>query len=104
MKMADCPFCQFAQEGLPVQGLYEDNSLMVILDMNSLGVGHCMVIPKQHVVQVFELDEQTYSALFLLAKKLAPYLLRATGSKAIGYVIFGSGLPHAHLHLVPHNS
>lgn len=103
MTMSVCPFCQFATKGLPPHGLFEDESFMIILDRESLGFGHCMVIPKRHVVKVYELPEGESAALFALAKKVATHLERVLGVKAVGYVAFGSGLPHAHLHLVPHN-
>jgi histidine triad (HIT) family protein len=99
-----CPFCDLVRTGLPAHGLYEDESFLVILDRASLGAGHCLIIPKVHVRQTYELDERTYRDLFLLARRLAPRLQRITAAYAVGYIIFGSGLPHAHLHLVPHNS
>ncbi len=101
--MSSCPFCQIAAEGLPAHGLYEDAEFIVILDKASLGFGHCMIIPRQHVVEVYELGQEAYVALFLLAKAIAARLKAATGARAIGYTAFGSGLPHAHLHLVPHD-
>ncbi len=101
--MASCPFCRLAAEGLPAHGLYEDPQFVVILDKASLGFGHCMLIPKQHVVEVHELSQEMYVALFLLAKAIAARLKAATGARAIGYSAFGGGLPHAHLHLVPHD-
>jgi histidine triad (HIT) family protein len=101
--MSDCPFCQLAEGDMPPHCLYENGRFFVLLDRGSLGVGHCMVIPRRHVAQVIDLNEDEYTALFLLAKKLAPHLQQAAGTRAVGYVVFGSGLPHAHLHLVPHN-
>lgn len=101
--MRECPFCQIASSGLPPHGLYEDESFLVMLDRESLSFGHCMVIPKRHVAKLYELDAKEYEALFRLAGKLALQLERALGAKAVGYVAFGSGLPHAHLHLVPHD-
>ncbi len=101
--MSDCPFCQIAEEGLPPHGLFEDESFFVILDKESLAFGHCMVIPKRHVVKVYELNESETAELFALARKVAVYLERALDVKAVGYIAFGSGLPHAHLHLVPHS-
>lgn len=98
-----CPFCRIARAGLPPHGLYEDEAFLLLLDPDSLGRAHCLLIPKRHVAQVHDLGEQEYSALFLLAKQLAPCLQRATRARAVGYVAFGSGLPHAHLHLVPHD-
>ena len=101
--MSSCLFCRLVAEELPGHGLYEDAQFVVILDKASLGFGHCMIIPKQHVVEVHELSHQVYVALFLLAKAIATRLKAATGVRAIGYTAFGSGLPHAHLHLVPHD-
>jgi histidine triad (HIT) family protein len=63
-----------------------------------------MVIPKRHVVKVYELDEQEYVAVFDCARRLASQLERVLKVKAVGFVAFGSGLPHAHLHLVPHDT
>ncbi len=103
MPVPDCPFCQLVETGMPPHCVYENGRFFVLLDRSSLGVGHCMVIPRRHVAQIIDLDESEYIALFLLAKKLAPHLQRATRTRAVGYVVFGSGLPHTHLHLVPHN-
>jgi diadenosine tetraphosphate (Ap4A) HIT family hydrolase len=42
-----------------------------------------------------------YEALFHFAQRVARRLQGATRKKAVGFVAFGTGLPHAHLHLVP---
>ncbi len=104
MSEPNCPFCQITDEGLPPQGLYEDEVLFVILDRESLAFGHCMVVPKRHVVKVYELEQQEYIVFFEFAKRFALQLEQALKVKAVGLVAFGSGLPHAHLHLVPHNT
>jgi histidine triad (HIT) family protein len=101
-----CPFCRIAKGDrgaarAPV--LHEDAAFFVMLDPESLGVGHCIVVPRRHVAEVHELPAEQYTALFLLARRLAPLLKAATGARAVAYVAFGSGLPHAHLHLVPHD-
>ncbi|MGI0015369.1 MAG: HIT family protein [Nitrososphaera sp.] len=101
--MAECPFCQLVREGLPPHTLYADDTFFVILDRESLGPGHCLIVPRRHVARIYDLDNNEYSALFQLARKLAVRLQDITGSKAVGYVAFGTGLPHAHLHLVPHS-
>jgi len=99
----DCAFCRIVHAGLPPHGLYEDETAMVILDREALSYGHSLVISKHHVSQLHELPDDQYTRFFLVAKRLAPTLGRITGSPAVGYVAFGSGLPHAHLHLVPHS-
>lgn len=101
--MDTCPFCRFFADGLPEHGLYKEENCIAVLDSESLGFGHCMVIPRRHVTEFHELTESEFSSCFRLAKLLAPILKRVTGTVAVGYVVFGSGLPHAHLHLVPHD-
>ena len=92
------------ERGLPQHSIYEDEYFFVMLDKDSLGFGHSLVIPKEHNEKVYELDDEKYKKLFELAKKLTQKLLRATGKKAVAYVAFGSGITHAHLHLVPHDN
>ncbi len=99
----DCPFCKLVKQGLPDHCIYEDNNFFVILDKGSLGFGHCMVIPKEHKEKIYELEDDKYTSLFSLAKNLTQKLLKITNKKAVAYMAFGSGLPHAHLHLVPHD-
>jgi histidine triad (HIT) family protein len=103
--MIDCTFCRLIARGSAGAPhlMYEDDSCVALLDRESLGWGHCMVIPKRHVGEVQDLDEREYLHLFLVARRLAASLKEATGARAVGYVAFGSGLPHAHLHLVPHD-
>ena len=98
-----CPFCEIVELGFLPHVLHEDEVAYVLLDRDSLGFGHCMVVPRHHVRQLHELSPVEYERVFALAKELAPKLIRATGKKAVGFVAFGSGLPHAHLHVVPND-
>jgi histidine triad (HIT) family protein len=99
--MEHCPFCVINAKGLPRHALLEDGECFVILDRESLAPGHCMVIARRHVPTVYELPESEYRHVFDVARWLAPRLALAAGTKAVGYVAFGTGLSHAHLHLVP---
>lgn len=97
-----CPFCTIAREGLPPHGLFENDHAFVLLDRKPLCFGHCMVVPKAHVEKVYELDSEPYAAVFSLAQRLAAVLGPSLDCPSVAYLAFGSGLPHAHLHLVPH--
>lgn len=100
----ECPFCTIARDRLPEHGLLEERGCFVILDREPLAFGHCMVISRHHARTVYELDAASYHAVFDLARRLAPALQSATSARGIGFVAFGVGLPHAHLHLVPMDS
>jgi len=97
-----CPFCQLAQ-ARAAHELYRDDGFFVLLARESLAFGHCMVIPKRHVVKVYHLDGDEFARLFALARRFANELEAKLEVKAVAMVAFGSGLPHAHLHLVPHD-
>jgi histidine triad (HIT) family protein len=99
--MERCPFCFVSAEGLPGHAVFNDDECFVLLDRESLGPGHCMVVARRHVPTIYDLPESEYRHLFDVARWLAPRLAEAVGTKAVGYVAFGTGLPHAHLHLVP---
>jgi histidine triad (HIT) family protein len=101
--MISCPFCEIAGGRRPAHCLYDDERLFVLLDRESLAFGHCMVIPKVHVAKLYELPVQLQRAVFEFASEVAVKLESALDVKAVAFVAIGSGLPHAHLHLVPHN-
>lgn len=98
----NCVFCNLASSGVDYM-VFENDDLFVIPDRDSLGYGHVMIVPKEHVAKVYNLDGITYRRLFELAKLLSNQLELATSKRAVAYTAFGSGLPHAHLHLVPHD-
>jgi diadenosine tetraphosphate (Ap4A) HIT family hydrolase len=97
-----CPFCRLAKAPAAHE-IYRDGDFIVVLDRESLGLGHCMVIPRRHLAKVYELNAEDLANLIALAARLAKNLEAALKVKAVGLMAFGSGLPHAHLHLVPHN-
>lgn len=102
--MPACPFCELIDKGTPPHTVYEDDLFIVIPDKNSLGIGHCMIIPRIHVSKIYELEESIYKELFLLARKLSNILKQLDSVVSVAYVSFGSGLQHAHLHLIPHSN
>ena len=58
-----CLFC----DGVPDETILETGDLIVYLSLE----GHPMVVPRRHIRDVFELDDQTASAILPVAAKLA---------------------------------
>lgn len=52
----DCYFCRVSA-GLADPLIYENRSFVGIFDTNPVNPGHALVIPRRHVVSLFELDE-----------------------------------------------
>jgi histidine triad (HIT) family protein len=101
--MNDCVFCQIIQGVLPAHKIWEDEHFLALLDINPNTPGHTLLLPKVHVPYVFDLEQNLYSSLFTLAKKLSKPILEVSQAKRIGVVIQGFTVPHVHLHLIPMN-
>lgn len=99
--MKHCPFCDLLENGLPPHAIYEDENFFVMLDRQSVAFGHCMVILKKHVNLIYKMEDDDYTKLLLLAKKLANAIESNLNSKAVSYLTHGLGVMHTHLHLIP---
>jgi histidine triad (HIT) family protein len=99
--MEGCVFCKLLEEGLPPHAIYENEELFVMLDRNSLGFGHVMVIPKTHTDKIYDINDREYQSLLLFSKRLARILEENLETTGVAYVAHSAGLPHTHLHLIP---
>jgi len=101
--MDDCIFCKIASGQIPSSKIWEDEDHFAFLDINPINPGHALVIPKKHIDNVFSIEDEAYSKLFLAAKRLSGPIQDAVGSKRVGVIIEGFLVHHAHIHLVPIN-
>jgi histidine triad (HIT) family protein len=83
--------------------IWENDDFLVFTDNTPVAPGHILIIPKEHIENIFALSDGLYEELFKTAKALSAPLQRAMSSKRIGAAIEGFGVAHAHLHLVPIN-
>ena len=97
----DCIFCLIANGTAAAYRLYEDDTVVAFLDTMPMNPGHLLLIPKTHVVDIFDTEPSLYTALFATTQKLGVVLRNATGAKRIGIAVEGFGVPHVHIHLVP---
>ena len=81
----------------------ESVDFLAFLDISPLAEGHVLVIPKQEVDYIFDLDDETYTGLQLFAKIVATGLKKAIPCKKVGVAVIGLEVPHAHIHLIPMN-
>ena len=56
--MTDCIFCKIIQGEIPSYPVYEDEDVYAFLDITQTTKGHTLVIPKQHVADIFEYDAE----------------------------------------------
>ena len=107
LKMSEnCIFCKIANGEVPSKTIYEDEDFRVILDIEPASKGHALILPKKHYANIYELEEETASKVFVLAKKMAENMTKAL--KCDGFNILqnngevaGQSVFHFHIHLIP---
>ncbi|MDD2195594.1 MAG: HIT family protein [Bacteroidales bacterium] len=97
-------FSKIAAGEIPSYKVAEDNRYFAFLDINPLVKGHVLVIPKQEVDYIFDVDDKTLADMMVFAKRIAKAIERVVPCKRIGVAVLGLEVPHAHIHLVPLNS
>jgi histidine triad (HIT) family protein len=102
----DCVFCKIIEGEMPSMRVYEDDRTLVIMDINPVNSGHCLVISKAHAPTLWDADPVDLQAAITAAQKVAVALktvvkpdglnmLQANGAAAFQSVL------HYHLHLIP---
>lgn len=84
---------------LPSYKIYEDDNFLVFLDIHPRAPGHILIIPKQEVLWVWDVD--LYDEYFRLARKMAKVLQKAFQTEMIIMNVYGEEVPHAHIKLFP---
>ena len=97
-------FTKIVNGEIPAYKVAEDDRFLAFLDVFPTAKGHTLVIPKQQVDYIFDLDEEVYIGLMAFARKVAAAVEKVIPCKRIGVAVVGLEVPHAHVHLIPLNS
>ncbi|MBI2217454.1 MAG: HIT family protein [Candidatus Rokubacteria bacterium] len=104
--MSECVFCKIRDGQIPSIKVYEDAKTLVIMDINPLNPGHCLVLTKAHAPTLYDAEASDLQGAIATAQRvaravretLAPdglNMLQANGPAAF------QSVPHFHLHLIP---
>ena len=102
--MDNCIFCKILNGEIPSKKLYEDDKVIVIMDVNPKVDGHSLVIPKEHVVDFKEASNELIGHMFDVARMMSDKLMTKLEASAITLGInYGDSqvVKHLHLHLLP---
>lgn len=97
--MKDSIFTKIIKGEIPCHKIYEDDMVLAFLDIYPKTPGHTLVVPKEQVEFVWDLDDETYRAVMDTAKKIALRIRGVTGVPYVGELVFGIDVPHAHVHV-----
>ncbi|MBS5822018.1 histidine triad protein [Enterococcus gilvus] len=108
--MENCIFCKIINQEIPSYKIYEDDKVYAFLDISQATKGHTLVVPKKHVTDIFDYDEDLAADVFARIPKIARAIEHAfpemdglnilNNNKELAY----QSVFHSHIHLVPRYS
>jgi histidine triad (HIT) family protein len=101
-----CIFCKIVCKQAPASIVYEDETVMAFLDIRPLNMGHTLIIPKKHYVDIFNVPENLLSQVHKVAKQASIAVKKATNADGISIIqqngkAAGQDIFHLHVHVVP---
>jgi len=96
-------FSKIVSGEVPAHKVAETNEFLAFLDINPLAEGHVLVIPKQDIDYIFDLEDAAYMGIWMFAKIVASAIKSVFPCEKVGIAVIGLEVPHAHIHLVPIN-
>jgi histidine triad (HIT) family protein len=99
-----CRFCAIVRGEAPAVIVYEDGDVMAFLDRRPLFPGHILLVPREHVATLADLQDSLLAPLFSGARLLARAIeeaLEAEGTFVAMNNRVSQSIPHLHIHIVP---
>jgi len=101
-----CIFCRIVRKQAPASVVYEDEAVIAFLDIRPLNMGHTLVIPKAHYVDIFDTPEAQISHVHKVSKQIAVAVKKATRADGVSIIqqngkAAGQDIFHLHVHVVP---
>ncbi|MBQ7096078.1 MAG: histidine triad nucleotide-binding protein [Clostridia bacterium] len=103
--MKDCIFCKIASGEIPSNKVYEDDQVIAFHDLSPAAKVHVLVIPKKHIANVMEINEENsgiVAHIFEVIAYLAKELKLEQGFRVVSNCneFGGQSVFHLHFHLI----
>jgi len=106
MSCESCIFCKIVHKQAPASKVYEDEMVIVFLDLKPLNFGHTLIIPKAHYIDLFDIPEEQLSQIHKISKQVSYAIKKTTNADGITIIqqngkAAGQDIFHLHVHVVP---
>ncbi len=96
-----CIFCKIIAGEVEASKIYEDDDILVFMDIFPVRKGQFLVIPKIHIDHFSDLEDGLASKVFLKAHQISKKARLKLKPERMGLIVHGYGVPHAHLIVLP---
>ena len=101
-----CLFCSLASHHTEAAIVYEDPTVLAVMDLYPATKGHAMVFPKRHVEDIYSMPEDLASRIMAIAIDVAKSIRLAMSPDGLNLVqangsAAGQTNRHFHLHVIP---
>ncbi|QEU46323.1 HIT family protein [Schleiferilactobacillus harbinensis] len=106
----NCIFCKIIRGEITSVTVFEDDHVKAFLDISQTTPGHTLLVPKDHIEDIFHLPAATAARLFSYVPMLANAIKAAnSGIKGMNIInnngeVAYQSVHHVHIHLIPRYS
>lgn len=91
---------------VPADIIYEDDIVMVFLDIKPINLGHALVVPKVAFVNIFDGDPDTLAHMMKIGVEIGRRQQTVLGAEGVNLFMnsgaaSGQEVFHSHLHVIP---
>lgn len=103
----DCIFCKIINGEIPSTKVYEDDDVVAFLDISQTTPGHTLMVPKKHVANIFEYDDQLAQKVLAKIPMMARAVQKANPKTKGLNIVNNNGevayqsVFHSHIHFIP---
>ncbi|MDQ6835071.1 MAG: HIT family protein [Actinomycetota bacterium] len=106
MSDPDCLFCKIIAGELPAQVVDQDERTVAFMDINPGTRGHLLVVPREHSVNLLEVDPEDLAAAALTAQRMGRRVSERLGADGVNLLnscgsVAWQTVFHLHIHVIP---
>lgn len=106
MTDGDCIFCRIIAGTSECHEIYHDDATLAFMDIHPVNDGHCLVIPRGHFQEVFDMPPDAFGRVASTVVKVARAVNEVLRPAGISLVqanggAAGQSVFHVHVHVLP---
>lgn len=99
-------FAKILRGEIPCHRVFEDEHVLCFMDLHPRANGHCLVVPKAPIRNIFDADEASLQNLIIAVQRVAKAAKQAFAADGITIEQFneaasGQSVFHMHVHIIP---